>query len=62
MDPLQTHLDLREDSEISHSEEVSIVLEAAGGGASFGGEEAIRATSRRGEEARIGSRGEEKER
>jgi hypothetical protein len=50
MDPIQTKLYCREDSEIGHSEKIARVLEAAGGGAGFGGEE-----------ARIGSIREEEE-
>jgi hypothetical protein len=38
MDPLQTNLVCREDSEIGHSEKVARVLQAAGGGAGPGRE------------------------
>ena len=40
LDPLQTQLICREDSETGHSEELARVLEAAAGGAGLGGEEA----------------------
>ena len=40
MDPLKTQLVCRDDRETGHYEELARVFEAAGGGASLGGEEA----------------------
>jgi hypothetical protein len=60
LDPLQTNLVCREDSEIGHSEKVARVLQAAGGGADLGGERETWASSRIGEMVtRIGSLREE---